>query len=103
MLSKVFEWIVVRGSVALGMGIVIDVLVSFLLAIPFGDTFWYQWAFQSTYEGTVIRLGVFHILGWMVVFWDWDRIIQDGLMQYPSDTIVIHKDGYRIEATVRSE
>ena len=76
MLSRVIEWLIInlvfKASLAMSLGVALEVLVQWLLACMFSGTELYQTLLgEPRFEVTVIAFIAFHVLGWFLVLRDW--------------------------------
>ena len=103
------DWIF-RAVLAMPTGIALEFFTVWLTASWAGGLSIWQWAFQDGINATIVRLGVFHLLGWLIVLADWDNIVYDAeemgrQMQGEKDEpdFRIEHEGYIVEGTVRTK
>ena len=101
LLDKIVELVVIRGGLAMGIGIGMELMFhTLVLSILSPNTWIAQWLDEPSTTSSIITFIIFHILGWIVVCWDYDRIVADG-QPYPNSTLVkFQSDGYEFTGRI---
>ena len=99
--SVLRDW-TLRGFLAFPTGIVLEILAVWLTTPVFGGSAWHQAVFSSDPNVVVVRLMVYHLIGWFVILLDWDNIVADGVVSDTSD-FVIETEDFVISGRIRIE
>lgn len=112
MLSRITEWIIInlvfKASLAMSLGVALEVLTQWLLACMFSSTKLYQTLLgEPRFEVTVVAFIIFHVLGWFLVLRDWkfltgERLDVDPYYQggAPKSDFTIDRGSYVIKGNV---
>lgn len=101
MIEKILEFFVFRAGLAMGVGIILELISGFWVGMLFGDVAAMAWLVEKeTMWAKVISFGSFHIIGWIIVTQQWDSIANEGVPA-PVTAFSVEQNGYVYEGYVR--
>lgn len=70
------EWLIAmmfKAPAAMGVGLALEIAVTFFGTILFGDFAWWD-AMHGSNNAFFISFAIFHVIGWIIVQMDWDYV-----------------------------